>query len=290
MTCCRNIAVHIAVAAVGASMRGVALFYTGRSSNHGSITMPGCADNFCFVVVTVFAIVAFLAILGAGCVFNSVPLAISMTCCRNIAVHIAVATVGAGVGGATLLGAGGSSDHSSITMPGCANDFCFVVVTVFAIVPLLTIFGAGCVFNGVPFTISMTCCRNIAVNVAVTTVCADVGGVTLLRTGGCSYGFGVAMTSCADNFCFVVVTVFAIVAFLAILGAGSILDSVPFTVSMTCCRNIAVHIAVAAVCAGVSRVALFCTGRGSNHSVAINVCIIFATLFPNSIQDCVRIC
>ena len=75
-------------------------------------------DHLGFEVVTTAAISALFAVVGAGGFLGGVPTAHSVTQRGNVIADIAVTAGGAGIGGITLLGAGGGGDCGSIVMIG----------------------------------------------------------------------------------------------------------------------------------------------------------------------------
>ena len=247
------------------------------------------------------------SLCSAGRSFGLRPIAVAVTEGVGVAVNIAVAAC-AGMCGITLLGAGRCCHYCIVVMPCCGYLFVSCVVAAGAgIVCLPAYFGASCCFCFVmygvmtksihipclgriaagagsgldsfcgasgcsryrPLAKIVTECIGITIYIAVTTVCAGVGGVTLFRAGGLGDNCIVIMASCGYLFISRVVTTRAgIVCFPAYFGASCrfcfVVDAV-----MAEGINIIVDVAVAAVGASVGRVALDRASRGKHFCYVV---------------------
>ena len=98
----------------------------------------------------------------------------------------------AGVGGETLLGAGGESYHSGVVVSGCGNLTGFEIVTAVTISAVLTDFGTGGCFGLQPAAEGMAEGVRVRVHERIAAM-AGVGGEPLLGAGGGGNSGGVSM-------------------------------------------------------------------------------------------------
>ena len=117
----------VLVAALGAGIGGVALCGAGRSSDLGHVVMAGGGDLLGLGLLTAGTGVGLHALLQAGGGGGDGTLVILVAQSRHLLVGVAVAALGAGVGGVALGGAGGSSDLGGIGVAGGSNG-CGVAV------------------------------------------------------------------------------------------------------------------------------------------------------------------
>ena len=187
------------------------------------------------LIVTASAIAALQALLGTGNPDHRIPLTIGVASCNNLIVYIAVAAV-AGVGGVAVLGTGGGSHNSLISMTGGGH---FVS------------------------------------SVGITTCGAGISGIARLSTGRSGYHRLIVMASSRNHFLSNqnFSASLAVLAF-GLTGCGtSCCNCCVDHFGMAQCGNLVCNIAVAAV-TGIGSVAVLSTGGiGYLGSVAVGAVV-----------------
>ena len=118
----------------------------------------------------------------------------AVTCRVYIRVNIEIFAV-AGVGGVALLGTSRRGYYGSVGMTVSSYALCFGVIAVNAIMLPNAFVNTGGFQGDIPFSIAMTCCTYICVNIRVITV-TSMSGVSTLCTVGRGYYRSVGMSCC----------------------------------------------------------------------------------------------
>ena len=192
----------------------------------------------------------------------------------DVRIYVAVAAV-AGMGGVTLLSTGGSGNYRFVLMTGCGNRSGFAVVAILAVTLLCAVGGTGGGGNGVPcavavagggayiryrffFAAERTSTRLSAVSstssVAVRGIIRGKGMGGILPAAAVRPGIG----------CIAIVTGGG---FGAVGDTGRVFVADILRKGVAQRIHIAVHIAVAAVQAGMGGIALIFTGGIRNHGL-----------------------
>ena len=229
--------------------------------------MSGCSYSLGFNF-TASAFALLLAIFGTICLFDSLPLTKTMSCCRHVVINIRI-TASTSVGGVASLGAGGRAYNGFICVSGCSYSLAFNF-TASALTLLLAIFGTSCLFDSFPLTKTMSCCRHIIVDIGIS-ASAGIGSVTSIGAGRLGYNGFICVSGCNYNLGFNFTTS-AFALLLAIFGTICLFDSFPLTKAVTGSGYVVVNISIATI-ASVGGVTSFCTSRlGYNGLICVPGC------------------
>ena len=248
-----------------------------------------CCDLAGFKVVTIVTVTALLTLLGAGCGLGFAPCAEAMTLGGNLLLLHQNGAADRAVLAFGQAGFGAGGFHGLVNDFGvalCCNLAGFEVVAVGAVTALLSLFGAGCGLGFAPCAEAMTLGRNLV----LLHQNGFTGGAVLAfrQTGfgaGGFYGlvddFGVALG--CDFTGFEVVAVGAVMALLALFGAGGIGSDLPVAEAVSEGIHIGIHIAVTAG-TGMGGVTLFGTSGGCNNGCIGMHMTFFRNINPENIS------
>ena len=112
-----------------------------------------------------------------------------------------------------------------------------------------------------PFTIIMTKCVNVTINIVIAATVAGMGRISLFRAGRIGYDGYIVMTKRFHRSCFSCMASGTLSGLFAGFGTSRFCCLSPITKIMTKCVNITINIAIVASATGMGRISLFCAGR-----------------------------
>ena len=318
---CIGVTVNIAVATCCTCVSGVALCSTGRCSYNCLVIMAEACNFPSLSRIATSTSSSLLTLFGAGGSFSLLPCTIIVAKCVGVSVDVAIATGCAGVSGVTLFRACGLGDNCVVVVAGCGYLFVSRVITAIAsVICCPAVFCAsGCLaivvhdvvaesryllitrvvaartgIICIPAYLGASCCFclvidafvtegiGIIVDIAAPAHRAGVGGVTLDRAGRCKHLCYVFVSGgCCLLVGRVIATGAGVIFLPALFGAGLSLAFVMHKV-MTQCVGVVILVAVAALCAGVGRIAFFGAGR-CGHGLGI---VMYMGLFVLIMDRC----